>query len=291
MTKELISFQNQEYPIAFKQAEINFPNYEDLKNNVEEIAGRYDGYVVTPDSLPYDKKTKAELNKIRKSLSERRLEIVRQASQPVDQFNQNIKDLDKIIKSAVDQINTGIKAFDEKAKKDKYQQNLVQLGKIAQEYGISLQKLEYDPKWDNKTAKWSSIEQSARKQFEEIAEKEKAEKDAQQVIIDKADSYTKPAMIPSAYLAMLDYKPLSEILKQMDSDHDYLIKQAKLQAETRKQEIKDIKKQGDKYIDSQTGEVVDKVHTVTLKLTGSLDQLKALSNFIKDWGISYEKVD
>jgi hypothetical protein len=177
------------------------------------------------------------------------------------------------------------------AKKDKHQQNLLQLGKIAVEYNVPLQELDYQKKWDNKTTSWGTIEEEARQQFEVIAERLKARKEAEQVIATKANEYTKPAMTASPYLQMLDYKSLPDVLTQMDNDHEYLIKQAKQQEENRKKAIESLEQHGDKYVDAKTGEVVDKVHSVTLKLTGTTEQLTALSNFIRDWGISYERVN
>lgn len=291
MTKDLIRFENEDFPISFKPAEVDFPNAAALENKVDDLVKGWDTYVVTPESYPYDKKTKAELNHIRKALNDRRKEITKEANQPIDDFTALIKRLDLKIKNAVDHINEGIKVFDEKARKDKHQQNLIRLGEIATEYGVALQKLEYNPKWDNKSTSWKTIEEEARQQFEAIVEQEKARKEAEQVIANKANEYTKPAMSANPYLQMLDYKSLTDVLTQMDNDHDYLIKQAKQQEENRKKAIEALEQHGDKYVDAKTGEVVDKVHSVTLKLTGTKEQLTALSNFIRDWGISYERVD
>ena len=285
MTKDLIRFENEDFPISFKPAEVDFPGYQDLKAKVDELAKGWDTYVVTSKSYPYDKKTKAELNRIRKALNDRRKEITKQSSQPIDEFTALIKGSDLEIKEAVDHINEGIKAFDEKARKDKHQQNLIRLGEIATEYGVALQKLEYNPKWDNKSTSWKTIEEEARQQFEAIVEQEKARKEAEQVIANKANEYTKPAMTASPYLQILDYKPLPDVLTQMDNDHKYLIEQAKQQEENRKKAVQDLEKHGDKYIDAKTGEVVDKLHTVTLRLRGTNEQMTALYNFIKDWGI------
>lgn len=289
--KDMITFENENFPISFKKAEIDFPGYESLNAKVDDLAKGWESYVVTSKSYPYDKKTRAELNRIRKALNDRRKSITQQASQPIDEFTAQIKSLDLKIKVAVDHISEGIKSFDDKAKKDKHQQNLLQLGKIAVEYNIPLQELDYQEKWDNKTASWGKIEEEARQQFKAIAERLKARKEAEQVIATKANEYTKPAMTASPYLQMLDYKSLPDVLTQMDNDHEYLIKQAKQQEENRKKAVEALEQHGDKYVDAKTGEVVDKVHSVTLKLTGTTDQLTALSNFIRDWGISYERVN
>lgn len=288
--KDMITFENENFPISFKKAEIDFPGYELLNAKVDDLATGWESYVVTSKSYSYDKKTRAELNRIRKALNDRRKSITQQASQPIDELTAQIKSLDLKIKVAVDHISEGIKSFDDKAKKDKHQRNLLQLGKIAVEYNVPLQELDYQEKWNNKTASWGKIEEEARQQFETIAERLKARKEAKQVIANKANKYTKPAMSANPYLQMLDYKSLPDILSQMDTDHEYLIRQAKQQEENRKKAIEALEQHGDKYVDAKTGEVVDKVHSVTLKLTGTKEQLTALSNFIRDWGISYERV-
>ena len=291
MTKELIRFENEDFPISYKKAEIDFQGYPALDAKVDAMTKDWDKYVVTAESYPYDKKTRAELNRIRRALSDRRKVIVKESSQQITEFNTKVKGLDLKIKGVVDHLSEGLKTFDDQARKDKHQQNLIRLGELAKEYGVALQELDYQDKWDNKTTSWTTIEEDARQQFETIVEKQKARKEAEQVIANKANEYTKPAMTASPYLQMLDYKSLPDVLTQMDNDHEYLIKQAKQQEENRKKAIESLEQHGDKYVDAKTSEVVDKVHTVTLKLTGTTDQLTALSNFIRDWGISYERVN
>ena len=291
MTKDLIRFENEDFPISYKKAEIDFQGYPALDAKVDAMTKDWDKYVVTAESYPYDKKTRAELNRIRRALSDRRKVIVKESSQQITEFNTKVKDLDLKIKGVVDHLSEGLKTFDDQARKNKHQQNLIQLGELAKEYGVALQELDYQDKWDNKTTSWTIIEEDARQQFEAIVEKQKARKEAEQVIANKANEYTKPAMSANPYLQMLDYKSLPDVLTQMDNDHDYLIKQAKQQEENRKKAIESLKQHGDKYVDAKTGEVVDKVHSVTIKLTGTTEQLTALSNFIRDWGISYERVN
>lgn len=291
MKQELIKFENEDFPISYTKAEIDFQGYPALDAKVDAMTKDWDKYVVTAESYPYDKKTRAELNRIRRALSDRRKVIVKESSQQITEFNTKVKGLDLKIKGVVDHLSEGLKTFDEQARKDKHQQNLLRLGELAKEYNVALQELDYQDKWDNKTTSWTNIEEDARQQFEAIVEKRKARKEAEQVIANKANEYTKPAMTASPYLQMLDYKSLPDVLTQMDNDHEYLIKQAKQQEENRKKAVEALEQHGDKYVDAKTGEVVDKVHSVTLKLTGTTEQLTALSNFIRDWGISYERVN
>lgn len=291
MKQELIKFENEDFPISYKKVEIDFQGYPALDAKVDALTKDWDKYVVTAESYPYDKKTRAELNRIRRVLSDRRKVIVKESNQQITEFNTKVKGLDLKIKGVVDHLSEGLKTFDDQARKDKHQQNLLRLGELAKEYGVALQELDYQDKWDNKTTSWTTIEEDARQQFEAIVEKQKARKEAEQVIANKANEYTKPAMTANPYLQMLDYKSLPDVLTQMDNDHKYLIEQAKQQEENRKKAVQALEQHGDKYVDAKTGEVVDKLHTVTLRLRGTKEQMTALSNFIKDWGIDYERVD
>ncbi|MDE7056756.1 MAG: DUF1351 domain-containing protein, partial [Lactobacillus sp.] len=233
MTKDLIKFENEEFPISYKAAEVDFQGYEALDAKVDAMTKDWDKYVVTAESYPSDKKTRAELNRIRRALSDRRKVIVKESSQQITEFNTKVKGLDLKIKGVVDHLSEGLKTFDDQARKDKHQQNLLRLGELAKEYGVALQELDYQDKWDNKTTSWTTIEEDARQQFEAIVEKQKARKEAEQVIANKANEYTKPAMTANPYLQMLDYKSLPDVLTQMDNDHKYLIEQAKQQEENR----------------------------------------------------------
>ena len=285
----LITF-DQDFKVGFKPAEIEFKDYEALKAKVEGTVKGWSDYVVTAESYPSDKKTRAELNRIKKALNDQKIKINNQVTGSVKEFNEQIKYLVNEIDIATNKLSEGINFYKDKEKKERHQQNLIQLGKIAQDYGIDLQKLEYNSKWDNKTASWTNTEKEARSQFEALKKEQQAKEEAQQVIIDKANSYTKPAMTPSSYLELLEYKSLPDILKQMESDHEYLKQQAEKQAERKRKEVQSIEKKGDKYINAKTGEVAKEVYSLTLELTGSKEQLSALSRFIKDWGIAYKRV-
>lgn len=287
---EMIQFESENFPLKITPAQVDFEGAKALRAKVEEVVAGWDKIVVTAESYDADKKTRAELNRFKRELDKRRLQIVRKANEPIDQFNKELKELSGLAKNAADHIGEGLKYFDDKAKKDKHQLNLKRLGAIAQEYEIPLQKLEYSAKWDNKSVSWSSIEKEARQQFEALVKQDKARKEAIKVIQDKAEGYTKPGIAATPYIDMLDYKSLPDILNQMDGDHEYLLEQSKRQAENKRKALEALEQRGDKYFDAETGEVVDKVYSITLKLTGTKEQLTQLSNFIKDWGIKYEKV-
>lgn len=293
-TKELIKFDNEELPVTLEPAKIDFPKYEELKTRVTKLTNSLKDYVVTADSYEQDKKTRAELNHIQKTLSKKRIDIFNEAIAPANEFKQEISQLEKQIKIASNKIDEGIKYYTDKEKEAKFQEIKLRLGNLALKYNVSIQLLGDIRKkdnqfnhWLNKSCSWKRIETEAENFFKSEAEKATAKVDAQKVIINKANNPLFKSALPiSPYLEMLDYKSLPDVLNQMDNDLESIKKQKKQQ----KKAMQDIKKHGDQYIDTNTGEVVDTVHSMTIKFSGTIEQFKALLQYAESNNISYERV-
>lgn len=293
-TKELIKFDNEELPINLEPAKIDFPKYKELKKRVDQLTDSLKDYVVTADSYEQDKKTRAELNRIQKTLSKKRIGIFNEAIEPANEFKQEISQLEKQIKIVSDKIGEGIKHYTDKEKEAKFQEIKLRLGNLALKYNVSIQLLGDIRKndnqfnhWLNKSCSWKRIETEAENFFKSEAEKATAKADAQKVIINKANNPLFKSALPiSPYLEMLDYKSLPDVLNQMDNDLESVKKQKKQQ----KKAMQDIKKHGDQYIDTNTGEVVDTVHSMTIKFSGTIEQFKALLQYAESNNISYERV-
>lgn len=293
-TKDLIKFDNEELPINLEPAKIDFPKHEELKKRVDRLTDSLKDYVVTAESYEQDKKTRAELNRIQKTLSKKRIDIFNEAIAPANEFKQEISQLEKQIKIVSDKIGEGIKHYTDKEKEAKFQEIKLRLGKLALKYSVSIQLLGDIRKndnqfnhWLNKSCSWKRIETEAENFFKSEAEKATAKADAQKVIINKANNPLFKSALPiSPYLEMLDYKSLPDVLNQMDNDLESVKKQKKQQ----KKAMQDIKKHGDQYIDTNTGEVVDTVHSMTIKFSGTIEQFKALLQYAESNNINYERV-
>ena len=293
-TKELIKFDNEELPINLEPAKIDFPKYKELKKRVDQLTDSLKDYLVTADSYEQDKKTRAELNRIQKTLSKKRIDIFNRAIEPANEFKQEISQLEKQIKIVSDKIGEGIKHYTDKEKEAKFQEIKLRLGNLALKYNVSIQLLGDIRKndnqfnhWLNKSCSWKRIEKEAENFFKSEAEKATAKADAQKVVIDKANNPLFKSALPiSPYLEMLDYKSLPDVLNQMDND----LKSVKKQKNQQKKAMQDIEKHGDQYIDTNTGEVVDTVHSMTIKFSGTIEQFKALLQYAESNNISYERV-
>lgn len=296
-TKDLIKFDNEELPINLEPAKIDFPKYEELKKRVDRLTNSLKDYVVTEDSYEQDKKVRAELNRIQKMLSKKRIEIFNEAVEPANEFKQHISGLEKQIKCASDRISEGIKHYTDKEKDAKFQEIKLRLGNLALKYNVSIQLLgdirEKDNQfnhWLNKSCSWKRIETEAEEFFKTKAENQKLKATLNQVVIDRAKSYDKPAISPNPYLEMLNYKDLDQVLVQMAHDHEDAVNQEKQQQIENRKATEAVERRGDKYVDTNTGEVVDSVHSMSLRFYGSKDQLDKLVKYARKLNISFEKV-
>lgn len=296
-TKELIKFDNEELTVTLEPAKIDFPKYEELKMRVTKLTNSLKDYVVTADSYEQDKKTRAELNHIQKTLSKKRIDIFNEAIAPANEFKQEISQLEKQIKIASNKIDEGIKYYTDKEKDAKFQEIKLRLGNLALKYNVSIQLLgdirEKDNQfnhWLNKSCSWKRIEVEAENFFKTEAENQKLKATLNQVVIDRAKSYDKLAISPNPYLEMLNYKDLDQVLVQMAHDHEDAVNQEKQRQIENRKAAEAVERRGDKYVDTNTGEVVDSVHSMTVKFSGTIEQFKALLQYAKSNNISYERV-
>lgn len=287
MTKELIKFEDEDLPISYQRAEINFPGYDELEDRVTKLINTYKDYVVTEDSYKKDREIRTQLNNLRKSLSKKRISIFNDITQPASDFRKKVSTLEKKIDSVSSDINEGIKHFEDKEKEAKFQEIKLRLGETAIKYGVSIQLLgdlrdknnKYHH-WLNKGCSWKKILTEANDFFKLEAEKAKAKKEARQVVINKVGD-SKSVMPVDPYLEMLDYKSLPEVLNQIDNDHKHLVEQTKQQEENRKKAIQDLEQHGDKYINAETGEVVSNLTSVGLKFTDKSQKITELLRYIE----------
>lgn len=128
-------------------------NFEALQKELDESLQKYSSIVVTPDSIAAAKKSRADLNKLKTVIDERRKEIKREWCKPLDEFESKVKILTKLIDKPIEVIDKQVKVFDDQRIEEKktallecYSSNIGDLNEF-----IPFEKL-VDPKWKNVTA-------------------------------------------------------------------------------------------------------------------------------------------
>lgn len=138
-------------------------NGEEVKAWLGDVMQKYEGLVVTPESMRSAKEDKAKLNKLRAALEERRKEVKRDYLAPYQRFEEKYKELLALIDKPIASIDTQIRALDEQEQKEKYSRLKAYFDDcMASSLGVPVD-VDFDrilnPKWKNKTMKADALEQ------------------------------------------------------------------------------------------------------------------------------------
>lgn len=94
-------------------------NFEELKAEITERASAYVNLVYTEGQIQEAKKDRAALNKFVKALSDERIKVKKECMKPYEDFEKKIKELDGIVSAAIQNIDSQIKAVEEREKDEK----------------------------------------------------------------------------------------------------------------------------------------------------------------------------
>lgn len=283
----LATMDVDKFPVVYERPKFDFAGYDEMKAQIDQLTETLKTYQVDPESLAGAKKLRAKLNKLKKAINTRKIEIVKDVDAPVADFKNKVKDLLDEISESNDKINESISIYEKKEKDARHQENVKMIGDICQIAGVKLVEIKYDPRWDNKSFSKNAITNAVDTQIAFIKQREQQKAENQKVIDQKADELALPA---EHWLKQLDNQDLAGVLKAMTDYKKELTNIAKTQHETKVAEAKSLKQRGDVYIDAKTGEIKDKVKTISLKFTGTEWQLKQLKGFLIDNGIKYEAI-
>lgn len=238
MNNDLIKFNDKQYGIKYSAAKIDFPEYEELKKNVDTLRDEFMKYDVTPDNLSSARATRAKLNKFAKAINSKKIEISKEADKPVLDFKASIKALVDESKEAADHINVQIKAYEAKAKQDRHEQNIKFITKICEQAGIETDSItddeNYDARWDNKSFSKAKFEKEVQEKIAEAKKLDEQFKINQKLVAKESDKLGLPA---GHWLHLLaNGTPVDQVLSQIDQYKKELNDIAQHQKEVRKKQ-------------------------------------------------------
>ena len=128
--------------------------FNELKTYLTDLCKKYKELVVTEDAITEAKVDRAYLNKRKKFINDERIRIEKMA---IGLLKQQVKELTTVIDEAIDNIDSQVKTYENKAKQDK----LAQINQLYEEIGNGLIPLEslFKEEWLNKGKKLSTIKE------------------------------------------------------------------------------------------------------------------------------------
>lgn len=263
----------QELQVKVTQAQVEIIDREKFEQGIADVVAKYAHYTVTAGTIKDDKKTLAELRKLKKQISDERIKIKRELSQSADEFDKYIKDTSEPMDEIINKIAQDVKDFEEHQKAVRLDTVKGYIANKAAEYMLDPRifdgkALDYIKAGDFmadgvtlKKATMKSLDDMVTFEFQNQQEYEKAKA----AISGQCAEY---GMTDLPYLRMLQDLTLAEVLEQIKSD--YLFQKQKEEAERvrrereqqlaeqRRKEQEQAQKASDvPQVDPETGEILD----------------------------------
>ena len=292
--QEIITLADNDYGIAYQSAKINFPEYEKLEARVGAINIQYTRYDVTTENFKSAKETRAQLNKLKKALNDKKIAIVKDVDQPVNQFKSQIKKLTDQIDEASTHISNQINEYEDNAKKQREVRIRGEIDKWCQAAGVDPAEIVFNPRWLNKTTSFAATENEVAQQIIALQQQQQQLAENIKVVTAKAQQLKLPYQ---HWVELLNNEPLSNVLLEMDNYAEDVKKAAERDEKAKTEANKNIVEQNGRAIDKSTGEIKEDYHTALLvtratkiKLGGTQYQFNQLMKYLKDMGFKLERV-
>lgn len=285
----------QELEVKFKQAELDIIDKQAFEQNINAVVKKYKHYQVTAQTIRSDKQTLADLRKLVKQISDKRLEIKRELTTPVTDFEKYVKRATEPLNAVINKIAGDVKDFDDNQKAVMLDTLKSYVSSKASE--LFLDARVFDSKLDNfvKKANFKSdcmtLKKSTMQDLDEmIALEFRAQEERSKAKSAIAAACEEHNLSAQAYIRMLAEKELSEILIQIKAD--YGLEQAQKQKKQKVHEVVNGKKDSVKAVDLETGEIIEDEYTQSMTLEVYLKGTEDKERFKKallDAGFEYKK--
>lgn len=277
-------------------------NFDDLKKEITEKTGEYMNLVYSDDQIKEAKKDRAELNKFKKALDDKRKDVKSQVMNPYIAFETQIKELIGIVNKAVDNIDSQVKGYEEGLKQQKeevcrklYEKYIGDLNRI-----IPYEKV-FNPKWLNKTYPEKAIIEDIQSLYKRVDQDLKViNTDSSKYVFEMKEEYLKEYDMAAAVSLK---QRLEETERKKAAFEEQELKRKAEEAKRIREEAELIQAAGNSnpapvlLIDENGNPVVqeeekpEKVIMVTFRVTAKESQFQALNEAIKMLKENSQKVE
>lgn len=299
-----------EVGVRYTPSEIIIENEDYLAKSVDNLVSLYSSFVFTDDNIPEAKAAKTSLNKVRKILDDQRKEVKKNYNEPLKSFESSIKSYVEKIDQVKNNIDVGIKDFDERERQKREEVLKTTIADMAPNYEILVEELEVDPSWANKTnftkkgeVNSKTVKIIADKMGFIALEKRRIEGDKKTVQtfadLNGLEPYAWENLIVQGHSVNDVLERMKQASEQKKRDEEERARQSAAEKEYQEAMAKLEQEQqqtiGDKIIDQETGEVVeeiieDEILKFTLEISGPKSKLYELNQYMTEQGIEFKKV-
>ena len=273
-----------EVQISRNNGTIDF-NFEDLKDALTAELELYKNLVFTEDTKADAKKTVAELRKLKKQISDKRIEVKKLYMQPYTDFEAKVKELDKLINEPIAYISEQIDAFEQKRIEEKRELiNEIYLELVSEREDIAgyaeLNRV-YDSKWENASTSKKTIQEAITSYLDSV--------DSDIAAIESMESeYEAKALMRYKETGVLSDALLT--IRQWEKQKEEILKaEEEKQAEAEADEILDAPEPIEEFIEPTEKNDIMKIARYEVKVDPF--QQTQLECYMQECGIQYRRLD
>lgn len=228
----------QELQVKLTQAEVEIVDREKFEQGINDVVAKYENYTVTAATIKDDKQVLADLRKLKKQISDERIKIKNELSQPATDFDKYIKGASEPLDKTIDKIATDVKAYEDHQKAMRLDTVKAYISNKAAEYNLDPRIFDSNAsnflKASDFMADGFTLKKATMKSLDEIVvsefEKQQEFEKAKSAIAGQCAEY---GMTDQPYIRMLTAMTLPEVLEQIKADYKFELQKAELR---RKQE-------------------------------------------------------
>ena len=282
----------------FKEPVIKI-NFEELKAELEKSLKDYEGLVVTEETLSGCKAAAKELAGVRRKIDQYRKDKKKEAEKPIKDFEAQCKTLIGLIEEVEKPIKDGIQVYDDKKREEKRAVAEKIIADVVESSGLNekfAKRLDVQDKYMNLTATKKSIQEDVETRafalkVEQDREQERI--DIIQEVIESENAKINTKLSIKEFEFMLDagLSP-AVVINEIHSKAEkiYAAENPPKEPE-RVKEVPQVKETTPVPEETKSEKEVQQQYTATYKLFGTAEQLRSVSQFIRDNGISYKVIE
>lgn len=285
MENKLSNIKVENYSVKFVPAVIKINGIEKLASLIDSNISKYQNLAVTDDNVKDAKKIKANLNKLKKALDGKRLEIKKANAQPYLNIEKQIKDIENSINEVVNPISNAVKELDDQEKEARREWVNSLIKEMAAARDIEPSEVEFNPLWLRKSMSKHAIEKDLDDVMRQIITAHKAIEANAEIVKQLCEA---KSIEPDAFVVQAkNGEPVDELMDSIQQAEE--ARKLRLDAKKARDRVIASKqvKVADKVINRDTGEVVSNVYYLEISTTD--EKMENLRSYLDSNDISYKE--
>lgn len=317
MEKKELALTDIKFAVNYTPSQITIENEEHLEEIINQVTAHYGDQVFSDSNITEARESRTKLNKMVTAMEDKRKEIKRDFTKPLESFEEVMKGYVDKVQKISDDIGISINKYDEEQKAIRLTKIKAEMEKLAELFNVESDVIEVHTNWLAKSS-FTTKGEVRPKIIDEIKDKIKiVAMERDRVAADKAtvtDYAELAGLDPYAWANMVDQGwSVADIrekikaavedkrLRELEMERARAAEEEYQAAMTELERSQSIETTTGVIVNPETGEVISSpptkrykeatrtyankpkssgLITATLKLTGTVDQMQALNDFI-----------